>query len=255
LPKRYLIVLPFLTPTIASLWIGGVTPIPPGLARPLIESLECDAVMRNSDIDSIISRPPEGLMSYRRAVTVALDRARRGLSDATWASLDSEPGEPLPSDPNWAGEVFYTDERSATTSATTATSATPATSASPNDILKAATDAANGGRWHSFPAALPFHRTSDRWRIAESVPGGGTLRLQSQVRAPVQAWLEVTVTPQDEGGCRYTQRAIVYPRGITGRLYWFLLRPLHTAALRGLARSAVNGRATTHRTSAEAPAP
>ena len=47
LGRRYLIVLPFLTPTIASLWVGTVTPIPPGLARPLIESLECDAVMRN----------------------------------------------------------------------------------------------------------------------------------------------------------------------------------------------------------------
>ncbi len=59
LHRRYLIVLPFLTPTIASLWVGTVTPIPPGLARPLIESLECDAVMRNSDIDTIIA-PPAG---------------------------------------------------------------------------------------------------------------------------------------------------------------------------------------------------
>ena len=59
LSKRYLVVLPFLTPAIASLWVGTVTPIPTGLARPLIESLECDAVMRNSDIDSIIE-PPAG---------------------------------------------------------------------------------------------------------------------------------------------------------------------------------------------------
>ena len=42
LRNRYLFVLPFLTPTIASLWVGTVTPIPPGLARPLVESLERD---------------------------------------------------------------------------------------------------------------------------------------------------------------------------------------------------------------------
>lgn len=31
LGRRYLVVLPFLTPTIASLWVGTVTPIPSGL--------------------------------------------------------------------------------------------------------------------------------------------------------------------------------------------------------------------------------
>ena len=87
LHRRYLIVLPFLTPTIASLWVGTVTPIPPGLARPLIESLECDAVMRNFDIDTIIEPPPGGLIGYRRAVALALNRATRGLPDATWVSL------------------------------------------------------------------------------------------------------------------------------------------------------------------------
>ena len=113
--KRYLIVLPFLTPTIASLWVGTVTPIPPGLARPLIESLECDAVMRNFDIDTIIEPPPGGLTGYRRAVALALNRATHGFPDATWASLQSEPAEALPSDPDWAGEIVYTDVRTAAT--------------------------------------------------------------------------------------------------------------------------------------------
>lgn len=101
LRRRYLIVLPFLTPTIASLWIGAVTPIPPGLARPLIESLECDAVMRNADIDDIIKPPAAGLTSYRDAVTLALHRAR-GLP-STWESLRRAPADLLPSDPDWAG--------------------------------------------------------------------------------------------------------------------------------------------------------
>lgn len=232
LHKRYLIVLPFLTPTIASLWIGGVTPIPPGLARPLIESLECDAVMRNHDIDSIIKQPSEGLTSYRDSVAVALDRASRGLPDATWDSLDSEPGEPLPSDPNWAGEIVYTDERPIETSA------------APDEVFKAAETAANSGPWYAFPSGTPRRRAADRWRTAESVRGT-KLRMQSQVRAPVRAWLEVTATPQGSGGTRYTQRMLVYPCGVPGRLYWFLLRPLHIGALRALARDVA---ATTHRT-------
>lgn len=72
LSRRLIIVLPFLTPTIASWWVGLVTPIPGGLARPLVESLECDAVMHNHDVDDVIAPPDGGLTGYREAVTEAL---------------------------------------------------------------------------------------------------------------------------------------------------------------------------------------
>jgi len=72
LRRRLIVVLPFLTPTIASWWVGLVTPIPSGLARPLVESLECDAVMHNHDIDGIVAPPEGGLTGYRAAVAEAL---------------------------------------------------------------------------------------------------------------------------------------------------------------------------------------
>lgn len=72
-PRRF-VVLPWLTPTLASRWVGLVTPIPSGLARPLVESLECDAVMHDHDIDSVIPPPPGGLTGYRDAVGTALEQ-------------------------------------------------------------------------------------------------------------------------------------------------------------------------------------
>lgn len=78
LRKRVIIVLPFLTPTIASLWVGLVTPIPSGLARPLVESLECDAVMHEHDIDAVVPPPAGGLSSYRDSVIEALREDRSG---------------------------------------------------------------------------------------------------------------------------------------------------------------------------------
>jgi uncharacterized protein YbjT (DUF2867 family) len=95
LRRRFIVVLPWLTPTIASWWVGLVTPIPSGLARPLVESLECDAVMSDHDIDAVIPPPKDGLTGYRDAVVQAL------RYDA------------LPSDPDWAGATAYTVERSA----------------------------------------------------------------------------------------------------------------------------------------------
>ncbi|MDT5147114.1 MAG: hypothetical protein QOC58_1759 [Mycobacterium sp.] len=210
LGKRYLVVLPFLTPTIASLWVGTVTPIPPGLARPLIESLECDAVMRNHDIDGVIEPPPGGLTGYRQAVELALNRVMHGLPDATWSSVRSEPAEPLPSDPDWAGEIVYTDVQTA------------ASTAPPEDVWKALEEKA-GSR--------------GRWRLVEQEPGL-MMRLQVKTRAPGRQWLEVTLAPQ-ERGTQYTQRSIFMPTGISGRLYWLVARPLHAAASRGLAREVV----------------
>jgi len=97
LARRRILVLPVLTPKLASLWVGLVTPIPSGLARPLVESLHCDAVMDNHDVDTIIDRPAAGLTPYRQAVAAALAHAGRKPS---W---DGDDAHQLPSDPDWAG--------------------------------------------------------------------------------------------------------------------------------------------------------
>lgn len=72
LRRRVIIILPLLTPSIASWWVGLVTPIPSGLARPLVESLAHDAVMSEHDVDAVIPPPAGGLETYREAVVKAL---------------------------------------------------------------------------------------------------------------------------------------------------------------------------------------
>lgn len=219
LGRRYLIVLPFLTPTIASLWIGAVTPIPPGLARPLIESLECDAVMRNSDIDGIIEPPRGGLTGYRHAVELALDRGTRGLADATWASLGSDPAEPLPSDPDWAGEIVHSDVRTAEIAAEP------------------------GAVWQAIEEGIARRRQFKGWAVEAREPGRA-LRLRSERRSVGQGWLEIAIAPRNGGGTAYTQQAIFVPCGLPGRVYWFILRPWRIGVLRALAHDALVRRRT-----------
>lgn len=74
LPQRRIASLPVLTPGLASHWVGLVTPVPRHIARPLVESLQHDCVMKNHDIDRWIPRPPDGLTPYRQAVRLALGR-------------------------------------------------------------------------------------------------------------------------------------------------------------------------------------
>ncbi len=197
LGRRHMLVLPVLTPQIAALWVGLVTPIPSGLARPLVESLHSDAVMANHDIDTIIAPPTAGLTPYRRAVSLALARIARGEVETTW---DTGTAAQLPSDPDWAGEVVYTDTRSRRTKA------------SPEQL------------WKAVENTAPEH-----WRVEER-ESGQLLRLRAEKRAPGDRWLEMRITPE-AGGSRFEQRAIFYPRGLVGRLYWYAGSPVRAFML------------------------
>ena len=197
LRHRHILVLPVLTPRIAALWVGLVTPIPSGLARPLVASLHCDAVMNNHDIDTIIAPPDGGLTPYKRSVSLALARIARGDVETTW---NTGTAANLPSDPEWAGEVVYTDTRARHTSA------------NPEQL------------WKAVEQSVPAH-----WRVEERDPGRA-LKLRAERRGPGDRWLEMRVTPEGNGS-RYEQQAIFYPRGLVGRLYWFAGRPLQAVAL------------------------
>ena len=202
LRPRHMLVLPVLTPRIAALWVGLVTPIPSGLARPLVESLHCDAVMDNHDIDTIIPPPPGGLTPYRKSVSLALARIPSADVESAWHTGTAAQ---LPSDPEWAGEVVFVDTRSRHSNA------------SPTDLWKAVED--------SVP---------ERWQVEEHEPGN-VLRLRAQNGGPGERWLEMRVIPEGSGS-RYEQRTLFYPRGLLGRVFWYAGRPVQTLASRARAR-------------------
>ena len=62
LTPRIIVKVPVLTPRLSSLWVGLVTPVPAGLARPLVESLRNEVVCSEHDIAGYIPDPPEGLL-------------------------------------------------------------------------------------------------------------------------------------------------------------------------------------------------
>ena len=71
----------------------------------------------------------------------------------------------------------------------------------------------------------------DWWRV-ERIERGRLLRLRAEMRAPGRAWLELSVEP-DGAGSRYRQRAIFFPKGLSGRLYWLAVLPFHSLIFPG----------------------
>lgn len=248
LRRRRVLVLPVLTPRLAGLWIGLVTPIPSSLGRALTESLHDDAVAADRDVDAVIAPPAPGLIPYRQAIRLALRRIRDGEVETNWASASpvGAPSDPLPSDPEWAGEAVYTDERSGGCDADA-------------DTLWHVLESIGGENgWYSFPLAWVVRGWLDRlvggvgltrgrrdarrlntgdpldfWRV-EEIDRGSLLRLRAEMRTPGGAWLEWRVRADGPYRSRLDQRAIFFPKGLAGRLYWYSLVPFHGIIFKGM---------------------
>lgn len=80
LPPRLIVTLPVLTPGLASHWVGLVTPVDAGVARPLVGSLVHDAVCHEHDLEALVPPPPGGLLGYEEA----LDEAMRSYDPRAW---------------------------------------------------------------------------------------------------------------------------------------------------------------------------
>ncbi|WP_371830439.1 SDR family oxidoreductase [Antrihabitans cavernicola] len=220
LSRRRILVLPVLTPHLASLWIGFVTPLPRGLAMPLIESVQCEAIAHDHDIDQVISPPDGGLTTYRDAVTLALRSAEVGEIDTQWTTTTATdaPSDPLPSDPHWAGETVYVDRRSHECAVDAAT------------LWRSVESVGQPTGWNEFPSAWPVVAPVE----AEQVDAGQFVRLRTHLKVPGRAWLELRVTELADRRSRLDQRVVYFPNGLAGRMYWYSIAPIRAALFRGM---------------------
>ncbi|GAA2287140.1 SDR family oxidoreductase [Glycomyces scopariae] len=251
LPRRRIWALPVLTPRLASHWVGLVTPVPGSLARPLVESLQHDCVMRDHRIDAVIAPPPGGLSTYKKSLRLALGRIEVDRVETSWAdaTVARAPSDPLPSDPDWAGRAVYTDVR------------VVETSASPEALWRVVSGIGGENGWYSTPVLWALRGWGDRvfggvglrrgrrsrtevrvgdaidfWRV-EAYEPQRLLRLRAEMRLPGLAWLDLSC--EEAPRTRYRQRAVFFPRGLSGRLYWFAVLPFHGLVFSGMARRIV----------------
>ncbi|WGW11844.1 SDR family oxidoreductase [Saxibacter everestensis] len=248
LPRRRILVVPVLTPHLAALWVNLISPIPRSLAIPLVESLQYDAVTKESDIRSIIPEPTAGLTSYRDAVRLALVKLREGQVETNWsgASITGAPSDPLPSDPDWSGHNVMTDVRSKrTTSSREALWRVIEGIGGENGwyslplawTVRGWLDKLGGGvglrRGRRSPERLNAGEALDFWRV-EEIERQQFLRLRAEMKLPGRAWLEMKID-EDDDGLVYRQRAVFFPRGLAGQIYWYAILPFHGVIFKGMA--------------------
>jgi uncharacterized protein YbjT (DUF2867 family) len=249
LPRRVIVTIPVLTPRLAGHWVGLVTPVPGGLAKPLVESLIHEVICTENDITKRVAAPPGGLMAFEDSVRAALT----GTEEFPGRAPHAPPATSEAGDPQWTGETVYRDQTSTLLGV-------------PAEQAWAVVESVGGERGWFVPDALwsvrgladrliggpgvrrgrpdrPLQQGDrvDHWRVVEINPGRRLL-LRTEMRLPGQAWLELLVDPTGPQACRLSQRAVFHPKGLTGHLYWGAMLAAHLPTFRlmhlGMVRAA-----------------
>jgi len=257
LRRRWIIEVPVLTPKLSSLWIGFVTPVPTSLARPLVSSLISEVVADPAkSISHLIPNPPEGLIDVEAAIHLALTKVSDNNVSTRWsdAAVPTAPWQKAQSDPDWAGETLYKDTRVRITDASIGSLWQAVEEIGGehgwygSDFLwymRGLIDRMIGGvglrRGRRDPLHLRVGDSLDFWRV-ESLENQTSLKLYAEMILPGKAWLEFRIRKLANGRSEIIQEASFLPRGLGGRLYWYVILPLHTfvfpTMIRNLIRSA-----------------
>jgi len=240
---RHLQPVPVLTPTLSSYWVHLVTPIPSVIARPLIEGLRNETIVREHGARDLF--PAIHPVDYDTAVRAAVASLDTGEVETRWAdALVTSGGDVQP-------RALTTQEGKLIERRQEVVAATPEhTFAVVETIggrrgyrawdwawsLRGAADRLVGGvgvrRGRRDPDEVRVGDALDFWRV-EAVEPGRLLRLRAEMKVPGAAWLQFETFPHD-GGTLLVQTAYFAPRGVPGLAYWYALLPVHSRIFSGM---------------------
>jgi uncharacterized protein YbjT (DUF2867 family) len=244
--RRWIYTLPVPHPEWSSRFIDLVTPIPYGIAQPLVAGLHTDMVVRDDRaLREFTVRP----MSYRAAVELALTRMASDEIETTWASsMASSSGDQNPGRQLTVHEGMLIDSYRIRCSAPPEAVFNAACALggdagwpSGNTLwqIRGIIDRLTGGvgmrRGRRHPRQLRIGEPLDFWRV-EAIEPSHLLRLRAEMKLPGTAWLQFEILP-DADGSKVEQTAFFDPHGLSGYLYWYAFLPFHRFIFPGLIRA------------------
>jgi len=244
--RRWIFVVPVLTPRLSAYWANLVTPVPASIAFPLIEGLKSETICEDDRIKSLVPVEPIG---FDDAVRLALEKIRQHEVATRWtnASMPGRDQTRVPFDPR---DFPIHDEQTATCDCPAAALFDQVQRVGGDrgwyyaDMLwevRGWIDRVIGGvglrRGRRDPTNVFLGEAIDFWRVEDMVPGERLL-LHAEMKVPGDAWLEFRALPLADGSrSQLIQTAFFRPLPFWGRLYWNVLYPIHRLVFRGMARN------------------
>ncbi|MCP5505742.1 MAG: SDR family oxidoreductase [Chlamydiales bacterium] len=238
---RLIIDVPFFTPKLSSYWLIFITSTNYYLARSLVDSMKVDAICTERQIEKVL---PRKCLSYLESVEKALAKIEENAVLSSWHDAWTTSGR----DPR-----FY-DSLQIPEHGAYKYKVTKKLEGDPDEVFKriyaiggikgyyfmdwawrfrGLIDRLIGGvglrRGRTRRQELRPGDTIDFWRVLQIDKTHRILKLYAEMKLPGEAWLEFHV---NEGEVK--QVATFRPKGLFGRLYWWILYPIHLILFPGM---------------------
>jgi uncharacterized protein YbjT (DUF2867 family) len=238
--KRYIYTLPVLTPKLSSYWLYFVTSTSFQLAQALVDSMKVEVIGKPSDINTHIRVQP---MTYKTAVDLAFQRIQQNSVVSSWKDAVSSGvfKDQLSKHIELPQFGCFKDVRSREI-------------IDEEFTLNKIWGIGGENGWYSFNwlwrirgyvdklfggVGLRRGRTHldyleagdplDFWRVLFADKKEKRLLLFAEMKLPGEAWLEFKIVKN-----RLFQRAVFRPKGVWGRLYWYMVLPFHAFVFKGM---------------------
>jgi uncharacterized protein YbjT (DUF2867 family) len=239
--KRTIVTFPVMTPKLSSYWLYFVTSTSYKLATSLVNSMGIEIIGEKSQINSILKVDP---MSYKKAVQLAFIKIEQNSIISSWKDSYISSGNlkdyihKFINVPTYGCFKDFKQRKVINPEKTI------------NKIWAIGGD--NGWYYGTFlwkirgfidqfygGTGLRRGRRSktellngdalDFWRVIYANRNQQKLLLYAEMKLPGEAWLEFKI----ENGILY-QTATFRPKGVAGRLYWYLVTPFHWFVFNGM---------------------
>ena len=245
--RRWLLSVPVLTPRLSSYWVHLVTPIPASIARPLIDGLRNEVVVRDETARELF--PKIEPMDYPSAVSLALADLEAHHIETSWSdALVTSQGDVVPvALSTQEGMIIERRQQMVSTPPTVVFKMISRLGGQTGWLylnwawrLRGWIDRLVGGvglrRGRRDPEAVRIGDAIDFWRVA-SVELDKRLLLRAEMKLPGRAWLLFETYSHSGEQTRLVQTAFFAPKGLLGLAYWYLLYPLHRLIFAGMIRN------------------
>ncbi len=241
--KRRIITIPVLTPRLSSYWLYIITSTSYRLAVNLVNSMKIEVVCQPNNLNQILDMVP---ISFEQAVKNAFHIIEQNAVVSSWKDslISGRIHNSFAEYIQVPKEGCYKDRKKLRI--TDPEAVTDRIWSIGGDKgwyyldllwqLRGAVDRLWGGvgirRGRRSPDRLHAGDTLDFWRVLVADRDHRRLLLFAEMKLPGEAWLEFRI----ENQVLY-QEATFRPKGVFGRLYWFLLAPFHWLVFNGMIRA------------------
>jgi uncharacterized protein YbjT (DUF2867 family) len=241
--KRYLLPVPFMSINLSSYWLNLFTPVPFNVAKALIEGLSSEVVVQNDNAKKYFPRIEP--CSYYKAVQKAVKEIEQNQVISRWTDRWDRVWEK--DHTKEFSDAVFVDRKVQSIAGL-----------DKHEVYKSFTSLGGENGWFDFDFLWEMRGIIDKmlggvginrgrrsqcdlrtgdcldfWKVVD-LQEDERLLLFAQMKVPGLAWLEFKIE-----GDTLIQSAYFYPKGVWGRVYWYMLIPMHYFVFKNLINSIV----------------